>query len=148
MTGWIDLIRSLGESLLEVLRAELAALQEDFSRSGRRLGVALGFLGGAAVLLFWLVGLLLFTLIVVLAIWLPLWAAALILLGLFALATGILAALGVRRLREIENPVDNVRRRVDDHIDWWQNSLLADAKPVGPGAAATTRDDIYDEDLP
>ena len=147
MTGWIDLIRSLGESLLAVLRAELAALQEDFSRSGRRLGVALGLLGGAAVLLFWMVGLLLFTLIVVLAVWLPLWAAALILLALFAIATGILASLGVRRLRQIENPMDNVRRRVDDHIDWWQNSLLADAKPVGAGAAAA-RDDLYDEDLP
>lgn len=149
MTGWIDLIRSLGESLLEVLKAELAALQEDFSRSGRRLGLALGLLGGAAVLLFWLVGLLLFTLIVVLSIWLPLWAAALILLGLFAIVTGILAWLGVRRLREIENPVDNIRRRVDDHLDWWQNSLLADAKPVGAGAAAAAgRDDLYDEDLP
>ncbi|HEX2641632.1 MAG TPA: phage holin family protein [Thermoanaerobaculia bacterium] len=147
MTGWIDLIRSLGESLLEVLRAELAALQEDFSHSGRRLGLALGLLGGAAVLLFWMVGLLLFTLIVVLAIWLPLWAAALILLALFALVTGILAGLGVRRLRQIENPMDNIRRRMDDHIDWWQNSLLTDAKPVGAGAAAI-RDDLYDEDLP
>jgi hypothetical protein len=147
MTGWIDLIRSLGESLLEVLKAELAALQADFGRSGRRLGLALGFLGGAAMLLFWLVGLLLFTLIVVLAIWLPLWAAALILLALFTIAAGILAGLGVRRLREIENPMDNIRRRMDDHIDWWQNSLLADAKPVGAGAAAV-RDDLYDEDLP
>ena len=37
MREWIDLFRSLGEALLEVLRAELAALQEDLSRSGRQL---------------------------------------------------------------------------------------------------------------
>ena len=131
MTGWIELFRSLGESLLEVFRAELEALQQDFSRSGRHLGVALGLLGAAAVLVFWTVGLLLFTLVLVLDIWLPLWAAALILLGLFALVTGLLAWLGVRRLREVENPVDNVRRRMDDHIDWWQHSLLSEPRTVG-----------------
>ena len=42
MARWIDLFRSLGESLLEVWRAELDTLQDDFQRSGRHLGVALG----------------------------------------------------------------------------------------------------------
>lgn len=137
MTGWIELFRSLGEALLEVFRAELEALQQDFSRSGRHLGIALGLLGAAAVLLFWTVGLLLFTLVLVLDIWLPLWAAALILLGLFALVTGILGALGARRIRRVENPVDNVKRRMDDHIDWWQHSLLAEPRPVGTASAAS-----------
>lgn len=137
MTGWIELFRSLGEALLEVFRAELEALQQDFSRSGRHLGIALGLLGAAAVLLFWTVGLLLFTLVLVLDIWLPLWAAALILLGLFALVTGILGALGARRIRQVENPVDNVKRRMDDHIDWWQHSLLAEPRPVGAASAAS-----------
>lgn len=154
MTGWIELFRSLGEALLEVFRAELEALQQDFSRSGRHLGVALGLLGAAAVLLFWTVGLLLFTLVLVLDIWLPLWAAALILLGLFALVTGILAWLGLRRMRQVENPVDNVRRRMDDHIDWWQHSLLAEPRPVGAapsaGAARTANpagSDLGEDDL-
>ncbi|HEX2224639.1 MAG TPA: phage holin family protein [Thermoanaerobaculia bacterium] len=136
MTGWIELFRSLGEALLEVFRAELEALQQDFSRSGRHLGIALALLGAAAVLLFWTVGLLLFTLVLVLDIWLPLWAAALILLGLFALVTGILGALGARRIRQVENPVDNVKRRMDDHIDWWQHSLLAEPRPVGAATAS------------
>ena len=148
MTGWIELFRSLGESLLEVFRAELEALQQDFSRSGRHLGVALGLLGAAAVLVFWTVGLLLFTLVLVLDIWLPLWAAALILLGLFALVTGLLAWLGVRRLREVENPVDNVRRRMDDHIDWWQHSLLAEPRPVGATETARAAAGLEEDDLP
>lgn len=147
MAGWIELFRSLGESLLEVLRAELAALQEDFSRSGRNLGVALGLLGAAAVVAFWIVGLLIFLLVSLLAVWLPLWAGALIVLALFALIAALLVWRGLAHLRRVENPVENVRRRVDDHIDWWQNSLLTEPKPVDlrPSNTATLLDE---EDLP
>jgi hypothetical protein len=130
MPGWIDLFRSLGESLLEVWRAELAALQDDLQRSGRRLGTALGLLGGALVLLFWTVGLLLFALIALLHLWLPWWAAALVVLLLFLLSTGLLAWLGVRGMRRVENPVNTVRRRVDSHLDWWQHGLLAEPKAL------------------
>jgi hypothetical protein len=147
MAGWIELFRSLGESLLEVLRAELAALQEDFTRSGRNLGVALGLLGGAAVVAFWIVGLLIFLLVSLLAVWLPLWAGALIVLALFVLIAALLVWRGLAHLRRVENPVENVRRRVDDHIDWWQNSLLPEPKPVDlrPSNTATLLDE---EDLP
>ena len=120
MTGWIDLFRSLGESLLEVVRAELAGLQDDFQRSGRHFGVALGLFGAAAVLVFWMVGLLLFALIAVLHIWLALWAAALI-----VIAIAVLGFLGMRRLRQVENPMETVRNRLDNHLDWWQHSFLS-----------------------
>ncbi|HEV2843873.1 MAG TPA: phage holin family protein [Thermoanaerobaculia bacterium] len=138
MQGWIDLFRSLGESLVEVWRAEMANLQGDLERSGRHLGMALAFLGVAAVLFFWIVGLLLFVMITVLHIWLELWAAALIVLGLFVLAACILGWLGARQIRQVENPMSTVRRRVDSHLDWWQHGLLAkpqtlDVEPVATG---------------
>ena len=149
MAGWIDLFRSLGESLLEVLRAEVATLQQDLQRSGRQFGAALALFGGALFLLFWLVGLLLFTLIAVLNIWLELWAAALLVLLLFAIGIAILATLGMRRLRQVENPMDTVRRRVDEHLDWWQHSLLGHARTldVEPSAIAND-DDPLGRDLP
>jgi hypothetical protein len=136
MAGWMDLFRSFGESLLEVVRAEIAALQDDLQRSGRHFGVALALFGGAAVLLFWMVGLLIFTLVAVLQIWLELWAAALIVLALFVAAIAVLALLGKRRLSHVENPLETVRRRADSHLDWWQNTLLSqprtlDVEPLG-----------------
>ena len=130
MQPWIDLFRSLGESLVEVWRAEIASLQGDLERSGRHLGMALAFLGAAAVLFFWIVGLVLFVTVSVLHIWLEWWGAALIVLGLFALAAGLLGWLGVRRLRQVENPVSTVRRRMDSHLDWWQHGLLAKPQTV------------------
>jgi hypothetical protein len=137
MSGWIDLFRSLGESLLEVMRAELAGLQDDLQRSGRHFGVALGLFAAAAVLLFWVVGLLLFALIAILHIWLPLWGAALIVLALFLIAVAILGGLGMRRMRQVENPVETVRNRLDNHLDWWQHSFLSHPRVLDVDGAAS-----------
>jgi hypothetical protein len=137
MREWIDLFRSLGEALLEVLRAELAALQGDLSRSGRHFGVAVALFGAAAVLGFWIVGLLLFVLITLFDLWLPLWGAALVVLGIFAAAAALLVGLGLRRFRQVENPVENVQRRLDDHLDWWQR-LLAQPEPLDVSPAPET----------
>lgn len=146
MHGWIELFRSLGESLIEVVRAEVEALQGDFKRSGRHLGVALGLIGAAVLLLFWVLGLLIFLFIALLTIWLPLWAAALIVFLVFAIAMGTLAWLGVRRLRLVENPVDSVKRHVDDHLDWWQNGFLAQGRTVDIPAAVPVA--AEEEELP
>lgn len=148
MQPWIDLFRSLGEALLEVWRAELATLQDDLSRSGRQLGVALGLFGAAAVLLFWTVGLLLFALIALLHIWMPWWGAALIVLALFLIAMAILGRLGLNRLRKVESPVETVRRRVDSHLDWWQHGLLARPQTLDVEPATLDDEDPLGRNLP
>jgi len=135
---WIGMLRALGEALLAVLRAELAALEADLRRSGHYLWVGVALLGAAAGVLFWTFGLLVFTLVAVVAIWLPLWGAALAVLAIFAAAAGLLAGLGISRLRRIENPAADVKRRVADHLDWWQHRLLgqADAQETLPAGGA------------
>jgi uncharacterized membrane protein YgcG len=132
--GWIELFRSLGQALFEVLRAEARALGEDFRRSGGELARGLALLGGAAALGFWTLGALILALIAVLAIWLPAWAAALIVTALFAGTAGLLALLGIRRLRRFESPAESIRQRVSDHLDWWNHRLLAE--PAVPAAPA------------
>lgn len=148
MQPWIDLFRSLGDSLLEVWRAELATLQEDLSRSGRNLGVALGIFGAAAVLLFWIVGLLLFVLVSLLHVWMPWWAASLIVLALFAIAAAILVRSGLKYIRQVENPLETVRRRADSHFDWWQHGLLARPKTLDVETAVVVDGDALGRELP
>lgn len=111
-------------------RRAVDTLQQDFQRSGRDLGIALGLLGGTLVLAFWIAGLLLFALVALLHVWLPWWAASLIVLVLFVAAAAVLAGLGVKRLKKVESPVTTVRRRMDNHLDWWQHGLLAQPKPL------------------
>jgi hypothetical protein len=148
MQPWIDLFRSLGEALLEVWRAELGTLQEDLQRSGRHLGVALGIFGAAAVLLFWIVGLLLFVLVSLLHVWMPWWAASLIVLALFVIAAAILARFGLARMRKVENPLEVVRRRVDSHFDWWQHGLLARSKTLDVEPSRVGDEGSLGRDLP
>lgn len=137
---WSELFRALGQALLDVLRAEGKALSADLKRSGVHLARGLALLGGAAAVSFWTLGVLVLVLIGVLAIWLPVWAAALVVAALFALTGGLLAALGVRQLRRLENPVDDVMRRLSDHLDWWQQRLLGGppepAAPPPPAGSA------------
>ncbi len=134
--GWADLFRSLGESLLQVLRAELAAVEEDFRRSSAHLKATVGLLVAVAVLGFWIAGLLIFVLVALLDVWLPLWAAALIVMAFFTIVAAVLARLGVNRLRQIENPVASIKQRLDNHLEWWQQ-LLAEAKPPVDVPSAT-----------
>ncbi len=143
------MLRGLGEALLEVLRAEVATLQEDLSRSGRIAGGALALFGVALILLFWILGLLIFSLVAVAAIWLPLWGASLVVLALFLAAAAVLSWIGVKRLKQVENPLQTFRRRVDDHLDWWQSTLLREQRPVDvEPVTVTAAGEEDEEDLP
>jgi hypothetical protein len=131
--NWIEQFRALGLALLEVFRAEWEALRGDLDRAKRNFAVVVLLLGAAAVLAFWTLGVLSFLLGAVLAIWLPVWLAALIVFGLYAVSTVTLGILGTRRgkrwMRD-ENPAVSVRRRLDDHLVWWQESLLREEEPI------------------
>jgi len=148
--SWVDLVRSLGGSLIEVLRAEVDAFKEELAVSGRHLAVGLALLGGAAVLLFWTLGALIFTLGAVLAIWLQVWAAALIVVLLFFLGAALLIWLGLRQLKRFENPLESLRQHIEDHLDWWQHTLLREEKKVEipPGAAEYRRNWREGKDTP
>lgn len=141
--SWVDLVRSLGGSLIEVVRAEIDAFKEELAVSGRHLAVGLGLLGAAAVLGFWMVGAMTFAIGAILCIWLQVWAAALIVVAFFLLVLALLAWLGLRQLRRFENPLESLRQHIEDHLDWWQHTLLREEKKVeAPPAAAAYRKDM------
>lgn len=120
---WTELVRELGLSIIDLLRAESRALQRDLAVSGKRAGVALGMLAIAAVLVFWSLGVATVVVVAVLSLWLPLWGAALTTLALVLLKAAILAWLGSRGLRKIEPPSVTVARHVDDLRAWWSEDL-------------------------
>lgn len=147
MAAWAQTFRGLGQSLLGVIRAEIAAIEADLKSSGHRLGVALGLLSGAGLLVFWAVGLLVFAAVALLATWLPLWGAALVVFLVFAGVAALLGYLGVRHLRQLESPAASVRQRISNHLDWWQNTLLADPALDRP-VSGTRLPPADEEDFP
>lgn len=140
MRGWLGMLRSLNTSLLAVWRAELSALVDDLSSSGRRLRSALLLLALAGSLFVLLIGTLVFTAIAALAVVMPLWGAALTVAGVLALAVAIVAGLGMSRLKTVESPASTVRRRVDDHLEWWNRRL------GGSGRREIVGEDAYEEE--
>jgi hypothetical protein len=148
MRGWMGMLRNLNASLIAVWRAEIAALLADLSASGRRLRSGLLLLALAASLLVLLIGTLVFTVIAALSLVLPLWGAALAVAGLLALAMAILAWVGLSRLHSVESPAHTVRRRLDDHLDWWNNRLEDGRRGYGePGEPREPREPREDDEL-
>ena len=82
-------MKALGVTRILSLSA-VGSLREDVSLSARRLAVALALFGAAAAVAFWLVAALCFALVAALALWLPLWATALVLVGLLLIGTALL----------------------------------------------------------
>lgn len=122
--SWSDMVRNTGQSFLDLLRAELDQVVRELGVSAKRLGIGAALLIAAGMILFWWIAVLAFFLIEIMAIWVPTWASAGIVLLILLLFIATLAFLGIRRLKSLDNPVDTVGRRWDDHLDWWENRLL------------------------
>jgi len=142
MRSWLELLRGLGQGFLDVLRAEWEQLLADFGVSAKRLAFGVGLLGAAAMLCFWLLGTFVYFLIQVVAIWLPVWGAAGIVVLVLLLVIGVLGLVGMRFLKKIENPIDTVGRRWDDHLDWWEARLVDER--FDDGTARAEDDDEED----
>lgn len=139
--SWSEAFHALGSALLALLRAELEALERELARSGKNLGVGLGLVVAASAFGFWTLGVATYFFIQLLAIWLPLWAASLILTLVFLAVVAGLAFAGLRKLQRFENPVTTVRRRVEDHADWWHDRILGqdDGPRIDEGGAGSHR---------
>lgn len=147
MSQWLELFRALGQSLADLAAAEIAALKEELAKNGRTLALALALFGAAAMTGFWLIALVLFTLIQVLAIWLPMWGASAVVTGFFLLVVAALALFGARKLKKLESPGATVGRRWSDHRRWWDRHLLAETPAPGAlGAAPVGAADWTEED--
>lgn len=137
---WIELIRSFGASLLEVYKAEAGELKRELLHTSEHLAWALGLFVAAAAVGFWTLAAGIYFAIQVLALWLPLWGASgvvlLLLLGLIAL----LGFLGYRRLQKWESPGATLGRRLREHREWLEGSLLPRGEAAEPEALGPNDD--------
>jgi putative superfamily III holin-X len=94
-----DLVRLAAEQISRLVRDELQLARAEMSVKARRLGTGAGLFGIAGVIALYGVGALIATLILLLALVLPAWAAALIIaVALFAVA-GVMALVGRGQFR-------------------------------------------------
>jgi uncharacterized membrane protein len=93
---------------------------------------------------FWTVGLGLWVAVEALASRLPRWQAAAVVFGAGLVLTCILGWIARRSFGRIEAPLDLVKRRSREHVEWWEETVLPDLVPGASGgeiAGAESGDD-------
>lgn len=139
--SWWQTLLHIVRSALTLLRAEAQGLQGELRHGGAlvREMVALGAV--AFVFAFFCTGLLLAAAVLGLSLVLPAWAAALIVAVVLLLAALYLVWRMKGVAREMESPAGVVKRRVDDHVDWWRNELVSQLEPPGSDRPETSQSD-------
>lgn len=92
-----DLVDRLSEQTARLVRDELKLARAEYTEKAKQGGTAAGLFGAGAILAWFGIGTLLATLILVLALFLPAWAAALIVTVAVFLAAGIAGLLGKKK---------------------------------------------------
>lgn len=144
-SGWIARVQRLGSAYFGVVRAEISAALSDLQETGRSVFRAALLLTVTVALGFWTVGLLVYFLIEMLAIWLPRWGAVGAVFGLFLAATVGFALLFTGRVRRIEAPTQMLERRFQNHSAWWQRQMSAGEESAPAPRFADDGDDDWEE---
>jgi hypothetical protein len=100
-----ELVQRATEQVSRLIRDELALARAELAAKGRHAGIGVGLFGGGGVLALAGLGTLIATVILLLALALPAWVAALIVTVLLFAAAGVMALIGRRQVRRAGPPV-------------------------------------------
>jgi hypothetical protein len=114
-----ELFKELSDDLSTLVRQELRLAQAEMTEKGKKAGIGVGMLGGAAVACLLMLGSLTACLIVALALALSAWAAALVVTALWGVIAGVLVLQGRARLEEMGKPVpEKTVETVKEDVQW------------------------------
>lgn len=98
----LGIIGALPTLIKNLINAEIARAKAWASSSGKDAGVGSVWFLAALFVLFWTVPVIFTVFIAVIAIWLPVWASALIVLGVGLLVIAVLVLLGLQRFKKVQ----------------------------------------------
>lgn len=117
--GTGELLKDLSSQVSRLVRQEVELAKLEMTEKGKKLGVGAGMLGGAAVAALLMLGSLTAFLIIVLALAMPWWAAALIVTAVWGVIAAVLALRGRDELREMGKPVpEQTIETVKEDVQW------------------------------
>jgi uncharacterized membrane protein YqjE len=97
-------VHRLSEQIPELVRSEIRLAQAELTEKGKRAGIGVGLFSVAGLLALYGLAALLTTVIVLLDLVLPLWAAALIVTGVLFAAAGVAALVGKKQVGQATPP--------------------------------------------
>ena len=114
--SFFTLVGEVPELVRNLVKAEIEAAKVWVRRTSKDAGIGSGWIVGALFLLFWTIPVLMAFIIIGLSSWMPLWAAALIVLVVLILGAVIMGLLGYARWRKVlksENPAQSIAKDVE-----------------------------------
>ncbi|WP_431976963.1 phage holin family protein [Micromonospora haikouensis] len=100
-----ELVQRATEQVSRLVRDELALARAELTQKGRHAGIGIGLFGGGGALALYGLGALIAAAILLLALVVPAWVAALIVAVVLFLAAGILALVGKKQVGQAVPPV-------------------------------------------
>ncbi len=119
--GFFRLIADLPRELSDLVRAEIRLLQTEFADKLRAAGVGLGLVTLGVTLLSLFLTMLVVALILGLSVFMPAWAAALVVAGVVLVAALIFFAAGIASIKKGFTPFESV------------DQIAADFRSLGKG---------------
>ena len=117
-----DLLRQLSQETATLVRQEIELAKAEVTQKGKTAGVGVGIVGAAGVVALLALGALTACLVLVLDIWMPAWAAALIVAVVLGGAAAFLGLRGKEKVQEAGAPVpEQTVETVKEDIEWAKN---------------------------
>jgi uncharacterized membrane protein YqjE len=114
-----ELVKDLSSQISTLVHKEIELAKAEMTEKGKKAGIGLGMFGGAGITGLITLGSLTALLILLFAIAIPAWAAALIVTALWAVVTATLALLGRQKLQETGSPVpQKTVESVKEDVQW------------------------------
>jgi len=113
-----ELVSQLSEQVTTLVRDELALARAEMTEKGKRAGKGAGLIGAGGVLALYGLGALFVTIGALLALVMPVWLSALIVMVLIFAAAGVAALLGKKQVQQAAPPkptaaMDSTKRDVE-----------------------------------
>jgi uncharacterized membrane protein YqjE len=124
-----DLVKELSSQVSTLVRQEVELAKAEVGEKGKKAGVGAGMFGGAGIAGLLMLASLTAFVILVLQIFLPDWAAALIATVAWAAVAAVLALKGRQKMQEVGNPVpEQTIESVKEDLQWAKHPTKSASK--------------------
>lgn len=113
-----DIIGDIASDFSALMKQEIELAKTEATAEVARAGKGAGLLAGAGVAAHLMLIALTLTLIWVLDLWMPVWAGALIVTGVWAVVAAALAVSGRGQLRQIPPPMETTQQTIKEDVQW------------------------------
>ena len=124
-----ELLRELGDEISTLVRQEIALAKVEIAEKVKPAAVSVGMFGGTALFALGAFGALTTFLIALIALVLPVWAAALIVTAVYGIVAGVLAMTGKKKFQEATPLIpEQTAQTVKEDIEWAKTRAKSGAR--------------------